>query len=135
MTLQPKTTHHIGFSTYTVNDRAVLAAVFGELVKLVVPHLVAYHSDLFHDALILNDAGELAAANDQSTIEFTFGCSDSHTDMTTTGRDLTLHNERVWLCNLHQDDKSSWVLDVITLKEPAMANPHDTGEIRPYEHP
>lgn len=31
------------------------AKVFGELVKLATPHVTAYHSDLYHDAVWLHE--------------------------------------------------------------------------------
>lgn len=42
------------YDTSATDVRPALSAVFGELVKLATPVLGSYHSDLYHDALWLD---------------------------------------------------------------------------------
>lgn len=65
------------------------AASFGELVKLAIPHIKHYHSDLFHDAVWLenNMSGESFA--------FYWSVSDTGTSIGTEPIGLREHAYRV----------------------------------------
>ena len=94
--------------------------IFGELVKLAIPVLTHYHSDLFHDATWV--AITLPATiNKAGTVDFYYAVRPMATLIykdDTYNMDHVLENyKEVWHILVYLDETHRLVMDLVNLKE------------------
>ncbi len=100
-------------ATFRENHTSIKSHTFAEMVKLAAPVLKAYHGDLFHDAMSLNEMIDKGA---QAGVSFSWSVSETGTCMSERIEDV-VSREHVYKIivfpNMSYDRFSTkWIVEV-----------------------